>query len=319
MEPDPRPDGLSPPGDVPLPGDAPLSGDASLSSDADGAAEAPGDSRAEASATQRRRDFANLWMRCPDCSKLVYRRTVEERLSVCPECNYHFEISSWDRVRMILDPGSFVERFAELKPLDPLEFRALKAYSDRLADAQRKTGMWDGCVVGLGTIEERPVVFGANDSRFLRGSMGSVVGEKICRAVELACERSEPFIFVSAAGGGARMDEGVLSLMQMAKTSAALAELDRRGGLFISILTNPTMGGAMASYAALGDVILAEPRALLGFAGRSVIRGTIKSEIPDDFQTSEFLLQRGFVDRIVNRSEIRSTLGYFLRMLVGAR
>jgi acetyl-CoA carboxylase carboxyl transferase subunit beta len=162
------------------------------------------------------------------------------------------------------------------------------------------------------------VVFGVSDSRFLRGSMGSVVGEKICRGIELAKELRRPFIFVSGSGGGARMDEGILSLMQMAKTSAALAELDRAGGLFISVLTNPTMGGAMASFAALGDVVLAEPRALIGFAGPNVIRETIKSELPEGFQSSEFLVEKGFVDRIVNREELRPTIVQILRLLLGA-
>jgi acetyl-CoA carboxylase carboxyl transferase subunit beta len=256
----------------------------------------------------------NLWMQCQGCSKLIYKPKVEEKLWVCPECNFHFEISSWKRIEIMLDPGSFEEHFAELSPLDPLAFRALKAYKDRLVETQLKTGLRDACVVGTGRIEDTPVVFGVSDSRFLRGSMGSVVGEKITRATELARDRGIPFVFVSGSGGGARMDEGILSLMQMAKTSAALAQLDRASGLFISILTNPTMGGAMASFAALGDVILAEPKALIGFAGPNVIRQTIRSEIPEGFQTSEFLLEHGFIDRIVNREDLRSTVAYFLRM-----
>lgn len=269
-------------------------------------------------AAKRRRDSApSLWMQCESCSKLVYKPRVEERLNVCPECNFHFEISSEARIRMVLDPGSFQELFTGLKPLDPLGFKALKAYKDRLVETQRRTGLKDACVVGTGTLERIPVVFGVSDSRFLRGSMGSVVGEKICRGVEYASEHSLPFVFVSGSGGGARMDEGILSLMQMAKTSAALAELDRRGGLFISILTNPTMGGAMASFAALGDIVLAEPKALIGFAGPNVIRETIKSDIPSGFQTSEFLVEHGFLDHIVNRDELRSTLAYFLRLFLG--
>ncbi|HVR73929.1 MAG TPA: acetyl-CoA carboxylase, carboxyltransferase subunit beta, partial [Planctomycetota bacterium] len=274
---------------------------------------AAGDSSADLS--KKRRDMpTNLWMQCLGCSKLIYKPTVEEKLHVCPECNYHFEISCWRRVEMLLDADSFEEHFSDLSPLDPLNFRALKAYKDRLVEAQRKTGLRDACVMGTGAIEKVPVAFGVSDSRFLRGSMGSVVGEKICRGVELACERSVPFVFISGSGGGARMDEGILSLMQMAKTSAALAELDRHGGLFISVLTNPTMGGAMASFAALGDVILAEPKALIGFAGPNVIRETIRSEIPEGFQTSEFLLAHGFIDRIVNREDLRKSIAYFLRM-----
>ena len=220
---------------------------------------------------------------------------------------------------MLLDPASFEEYFGGLSPVDALGFRALKAYKDRLVEAQRVTGLRDACVVGTGSIEGIPIVFGVSDSRFLRGSMGSVVGEKICRGTELARDRGLPFVFVSGSGGGARMDEGILSLMQMAKTSAALADFDRHGGLFISILTNPTMGGAMASFAALGDVILAEPKALIGFAGPNVIRETIKSDIPEGFQTSEFLLEHGFIDRIVNREDLRSTITYFLRMLSSSR
>jgi len=269
----------------------------------------------KANASRRRKDIpGNLWMQCLGCSRLIYKPTVEEKLNVCPECNYHFEISSGKRIEMLLDAGSFEEHFAGLSPLDPLGFRALKAYKGRLTEAQRKTGLRDACVTGMGKIEQLPVVFGVSDSRFLRGSMGSVVGEKICRGTELARDRRLPFVFVSGSGGGARMDEGILSLMQMAKTSAALADFDRNGGLFISILTNPTMGGAMASFAALGDVVFAEPKALIGFAGPNVIRETIKSDIPEGFQTSEFLLEHGFVDKIVNREDLRPTIGHCLRM-----
>ncbi len=255
----------------------------------------------------------NLWMQCPDCEKLIYRPRVQEKLFVCPDCNFHFEISGPERIAMLLDADSFEERFNDLSPLDPLNFVAQKPYRDRLLATQKRTGLKDACIMGTGRIDAIPVVFGVSDSRFLRGSMGSVVGEKICRGIELACELREPFIFVSGSGGGARMDEGILSLMQMAKTSAALAELDRLGCLFISVLTNPTMGGAMASFAALGDVIIAEPKALIGFAGPNVIRQTIKSEIPEGFQTSEFLLDHGFIDQIVNREDLRPTIIRFLR------
>ncbi len=284
---------------------------------------AGGDSDNDASrldASRRRRDMPdNLWMQCSDCAKLIYKPRVAEKLFVCPDCNYHFEISSAQRIEMLVDPGSFEERFNDLSPLDPLGFVAQKPYRDRLAAAQKRTGLKDACVVGLARMESIPIVLGASDSRFLRGSMGSVVGEKICRGIDLAVEWKLPFIFVSGSGGGARMDEGILSLMQMAKTSAALARLDRQGGLFVSILTNPTMGGAMASFAALGDVILAEPRALIGFAGPNVIRQTIKSEIPEGFQTSEFLLEHGFIDQIVNREDLRSTLVRLLQYFGPAR
>jgi len=269
-------------------------------------------------AGRRRRDIPDkLWMQCTACGELIYLPRVKEMLSVCPDCNFHFEISGKDRITTLLDPGSFSERFIDLTPLDPLNFVAQKSYRDRLMVTQKRTGLKDACIVGTGTIESIPLVFGVSDSRFLRGSVGSVAGEKICRAIELACELQYPFVFVSGSGGGARMDEGILSLMQMAKTSAALAELDRRGGLFISILTNPTMGGAMASFAALGDVVMAEPKALIGFAGPNVIRQTIKSEVPEGFQTSEFLLEHGFIDKIVNRQDLRQTMVQLLRYFLG--
>lgn len=244
-----------------------------------------------------------LWMRCPDCGKSVYKRAVEERGQVCPECAFHFEITVWQRIEQLLDPGSFEETATGLRSTDPLGFIAVRAYAERLEAARRSTGLEDACVVGTGKIGGHKVVFGASDSRFLRGSMGSVVGEKFTRAVELATELRVPFVFVSGSGGGARMDEGVLSLMQMAKTSAALARFDQQGGLYVSILTNPTMGGCMASFAALGDVTIAEPRALLGFAGPNVIKNTIRADLPEGFQRSEFLLEHGFVDMVLPRVE----------------
>lgn len=254
-----------------------------------------------------------LWLRCPGCSNMQYRRAVEERLRVCPECSYHFEISAPERLAILVDEGTFEERFTGLSPTDPLGFVAKKAYKDRLRAAQKATGLEDACIVGLGRIDGLEAVVGATDSRFLRGSMGSVVGEKIARAIELATERRVPFVFTSGSGGGARMDEGVLSLMQMAKTSAALARFDEQRGFFISILTNPTMGGAMASFAALGDVLIAEPKALLGFAGPNVIRQTIKRELPAGFQTSEFLLEHGLIDKIVHRPDLKETIARLLR------
>lgn len=267
-------------------------------------------------AFRRRRDMPeNLWMRCQSCSNMIYKPKVEELLNVCPECQFHFEIPSDKRIETLLDSGSFTEYFTDLAPVDPLDFVAVKSYARRLAEAQARTGLQDACVMGRGTMEGIEVVFGVSDSRFLRGSMGSVVGEKIFRGIELAGQLRVPFVFVSGSGGGARMDEGILSLMQMAKTSAALARFSRAGGLFVSILTNPTMGGAMASFAALGDVVLAEPRALIGFAGPNVIRQTIRSEIPDGFQTSEFLLEHGFIDEIVHRDQLRPTVVKILQYL----
>jgi len=265
---------------------------------------------------ERRRDMPGLWLRCPDCQKMVTKNRVREMLNVCPECNYHFEISSEERIRTLLDPGSFRELFTDLEPQDPLGFVGRRSYRERLKQAQEATGLRDACSVGTGRIGEVPLVFGVSDSRFLRGSMGSVVGEKICRAVALATEERLPFVFVSGSGGGARMDEGILSLMQMAKTSAALARFHRTGGFFISVLTNPTMGGAMASFAALGDVIIAEPKALIGFAGPNVVRETIKAELPEGFQTAEFFLEKGFIDLVVSRSELRKTLISLLSYVV---
>jgi acetyl-CoA carboxylase carboxyl transferase subunit beta len=249
-----------------------------------------------------------LWMRCPGCENMQYKRAVEERARVCPECNYHFEISSAERIEQMCDAGTFDEVATGLIPQDPLDFRAVKSYAERLRKTQAATGLDDACVVGKAQIDGRNVVFGVSDSRFLRGSMGSVVGEKFTRAVELATAEKLPFVFVSGSGGGARMDEGILSLMQMAKTSAALARYDEQGGLFVSVLTNPTMGGCMASFAALGDILIAEPKALLGFAGPTVIKNTIRGELPEGFQTSEFLLEHGFLDMIVDRKDLKSTV-----------
>jgi acetyl-CoA carboxylase carboxyl transferase subunit beta len=257
----------------------------------------------------RRRDVpGGLWMRCTGCSKMIYRNLVVERGNVCPECSYHFPITSEERIRLLCDPETFREEFSELAPADPLNFSAKRTYRERLDETQKKTGLRDACVVGCAEIGEVPVVFGVSDSRFLMGSMGSVVGEKIARGIELAREQGRPFIFVSGSGGGARMDEGMFSLMQMAKTSAAIQRLHEAGGLFVSILTNPTMGGAMASFAALGDVIIAEPKALIGFAGPNVIKQTINADLPANFQSSEFNLEHGFIDRVVDRQELRGTL-----------
>lgn len=253
-----------------------------------------------------------LWLRCPDCTAMVYRDAVQELLEVCPECNYHFEISIDERIATLLDEESFEEIVTGLRSADPLGFVAVKAYAKRLEQARKATGLEDAVRIGRGKIEGTPVMFGATASNFLRGSMGSVVGETFARAVELATEEHLPFVFVSGSGGGARMDEGVLSLMQMAKTSAALARMDDAGGLFISILTNPTMGGCMASFAALGDITIAEPKALLGFAGPTVIKNTIRADLPEGFQRSEFLLAQGFLDMIVSRVEQRATLARIL-------
>jgi len=249
-----------------------------------------------------------LFMKCPDCGNMVYRKTVAERLQVCPECNYHFTLTVEDRIKLLLDEGSFHEMYGDMTSADPLHFRDKKTYVERLAAEQKKTGLREAAIVGTGRMGGHEIVFGLTDSRFIMGSMASVVGEKITRVIELATETGAPLVIVSGSGGGARMHEGVLSLSQMAKTSAALARLDDAGGLFISVLTNPTMGGVAASFASLGDVIIAEPKALIGFAGPRTIWHTLKIELPEGFQSSEFLMEHGFIDRIVNRGDLRDDI-----------
>jgi acetyl-CoA carboxylase carboxyl transferase subunit beta len=247
-----------------------------------------------------------LWLRCPGCKATVFRKEVESRLSVCPECAYHFKLPGRERIRQLLDADSFEEWFADLRPLDPLDFRDRRPYADRLRAEQAATGMADAAVVGKGFIRGRPVVLGVTDFAFMAGSMGSVVGEKLTRAAEEAVRLNLPLILVSGSGGGARMQEGILSLMQMAKVSAALSRYDRAGGLYVSILTDPTMGGVAASWALQGDITLAEPGAMIGFAGKRTIWNTVRLELPEGFQTSEFLLKHGFIDRIVHRKDLRT-------------
>ncbi|MGL5096775.1 MAG: acetyl-CoA carboxylase, carboxyltransferase subunit beta [Planctomycetia bacterium] len=249
-----------------------------------------------------------LWLHCPSCKATLFRKEVERRQNVCPECGHHFYISAYDRIAHVLDEDSFEEWFTNLRPLDPLEFVDRKPYHQRLLDEQAKTRLNDAAVVGRGFIRGRPLVLAITDSAFSMGSMGSVVGEKLVRGIEKATELRLPFVIVSASGGGARMQEGILSLMQMAKVSAALAKYHEAGGLYVSVLTNPTMGGVAASFASLGDVILAEPRALIGFAGPRTIWATVRIELPAGFQTSEFLVKHGFVDRIVARKDLRDEL-----------
>ena len=249
-----------------------------------------------------------VWMQCRQCKATILTREAEARLNVCPECDYHFYIPARKRLSQLLDEDSFEEWYIDLAPCDPLGFQDRVPYAKRLDAEQAKTGMRDAAVVGKGFIRGRPVVLGVTDFAFMAGSMGSVVGEKLTRAAEEATRRQLPLIFVSGSGGGARMQEGILSLMQMAKVSAALARYDSAGGLYVSILTNPTMGGVAASWAGLGDVILAEPGALVGFAGKRTIWNTVRLELPKNFQTSEFLLQHGLIDRIVHRRDLRTEL-----------
>ena len=264
----------------------------------------------DSSAPKKRGVPEGLWLRCPGCGATVFRKQVNKGLGICPEanCDHHFYVPARERIQQLLDKDSFEEWFAEMLPCDPLQFSDSKAYVDRLASEQKKTGLKEACIVGKGYMRGRPLIFGLTDSAFIMGSMGSVVGEKLTRAVEAATEKKLPLVILSGSGGGARMHEGILSLMQMGKVSAALARLHEAGGLFISILTNPTMGGVAASFASLGDIILAEPKALVGFAGPRVVQATVKQPLPDNFQTSEFLLEHGFVDRIVARPQLRSEI-----------
>jgi acetyl-CoA carboxylase carboxyl transferase subunit beta len=249
-----------------------------------------------------------LWKRCPGCQETIFRKEAEKRMGVCPECDYHWYVPAQERIGQVLDEGTFEEWDAELEPADPLEFTDRIPYRERLQEEQQRTGLRDAAICGSGMVRGRRVAFGVTDSSFIMGSMGSVVGEKLTRAVERATEQQLPLIIISGSGGGARMHEGMLSLMQMAKVSAALARFDHAGGLFISVLTNPTMGGVAASFASLGDVVFAEPKALIGFAGPRTIEATIRIELPKGFQTSEFLLEHGFIDRIVRRPELKSEI-----------
>jgi len=262
--------------------------------------------------SQQKKDIPEgLWTKCPDCSEIIYVRQLEENLSTCPACEYHFRIKSSDYIRLIIDGGEIEEHDQGLISGDPLHFRDSKKYTDRIKTARKNTGLNDAVVSGIGKVDGKPVSIAVMDFSFVGGSMGSVVGEKITRTIERAVQMKIPLIIISCTGG-ARMQEGILSLMQMAKTSALLAELDNLRIPFISVLTNPTTAGVMASYASLGDVIIAEPKALLGFAGQRVIKQTIGQDLPEGFQSSEFLKQHGFLDKIVHRRELKKTIALFL-------
>jgi acetyl-CoA carboxylase carboxyl transferase subunit beta len=263
----------------------------------------------EGPAMRKKRDLPDgLWMRCVECESMLYRKVVAENLHVCPKCQHHFEIGAAQRVEQLADSDSFEELFGDIAPTDPLEFKwADKTYADRIREEQARTGNLEACLTGLAYIKGRKVALGVMDGTWLRGSMGSVVGEKITLIIEEAVRQSLPLVVV-AASGGARMHEGALSLMQMGKTSAALGRLDDAGQLFISVLTDPTTGGTTASFAMLGDVIIAEPGALIGFAGQRVIANAMKAELPEGFQRAEFLLEKGFIDFIVHRKELRNEI-----------
>ena len=249
-----------------------------------------------------------LWIRCPGCGESIYRKELEKNLSVCPKCRYHNYVSAKERIAQLLDDGTFEAQDEHILPTDPLRFSDKKSYAERLASEQSRTGLTDAALCGTGMIRARRVAIAVTDSAFIMGSMGSVVGERLTRLIERATEHQLPLIIVSGSGGGARMHEGILSLMQMAKVSAALARYHASGGFYISVLTNPTMGGVAASFASLGDLVYAEPKALIGFAGPRTIKATIKIELPEGFQTSEFLLEHGYVDRIVERFRLKTEI-----------
>ncbi len=248
-----------------------------------------------------------LWKRCPNCEAMLYAKQVAQNLHVCPDCDYHYRIDAIQRIEQICDPGSFEPMWSNLSPRDTLGFHDRIPYKERLKNEQEKTGQNDAIQCGRAFIKGRGVVLAVMDNRFMMASMGCVVGEKITRAIELGTETDRPVIIVSASGG-ARMQESALSLMQMSKTSAALARLDDVGGLFISVLTDPTTGGVTASFAMLGDVILAEREALIGFAGPRVIANTVRQDLPEGFQRAEFLQEKGFVDRVIHRHDMRSEI-----------
>jgi acetyl-CoA carboxylase carboxyl transferase subunit beta len=256
-----------------------------------------------------------LWVKCEGCKEIVYSRDLDRNLRVCPKCGYHFRIDARTRISLLLDDAQPKELFAAVAPVDPLSFRDSKRYRDRLKSYQQAVGERDAVVVVQGALEEIPVILASMEYRFIGGSMGSVVGEKITRAAERALERKWPLIVVSASGG-ARMQEGVLSLMQMAKISAALARLRTARLPYLSVLTDPTTGGVTASFAMLGDLNIAEPGALIGFAGPRVIEQTIRQSLPEGFQRSEFLLDHGFLDLVVERAEMKETLARCLRHLL---
>ena len=250
---------------------------------------------------------AGLWARCVSCGHTVFEKEVRDALFVCPECGFHRRIDARTRIEQLADPDSFEEFAIDLRATDPLKFHDRLPYTDRLKKEQDKTGEHDAMVIGRAFIRGRTVILGVMNSSFIMASMGAVVGEKVTRAIERAIEDNVPLVLVTASGG-ARMQEGMVSLVQMAKTSAALARLDDAKGLYIVVATDPTTAGVAASFASLGDVIIAEPGAMMGFAGPRVIANTINAELPEGFQTAEFMLEHGFVDRIVHRSHLRSEI-----------
>jgi len=253
-----------------------------------------------------------LWTKCEECSETLYNKTLEENFKVCPKCNYHFGLSAYERIDLLFDKDTFTEFDKDMVSADPLDFKGPKTYIDKLKQDQDATGLKDAVISGEGKINTHPAVVAVTDSRFIMGSMGSVVGEKITRAIEYATKNKLPMIIVSGSGGGARMYEGLFSLMQMAKTCAALSYHHKAHLPYISVLTNPTMAGIMASFASVGDIIIAEPKALIGFTGPRVIEQTIRQKLPAGFQRSEFLLDHGLIDMIVHRKNMKNSLSQLL-------
>ena len=263
--------------------------------------------------TQDVEEGDGLWSKCPECGLVVYRKDLVANASVCKGCGHHNRIDSEERIALIADPGSFEPLDSSLAPTDPLAFKDRRSYADRIRDSQQSTGLRDAVITGLCRTSGLPLALGVMDFRFMGGSMGSVVGEKLTRLIETATARRDPVLIVCASGG-ARMQEGMLSLMQMAKISGALERHRQAELLYIPLLTYPTTGGVTASFAMLGDLILAEPKALIGFAGRRVIEQTLREKLPDGFQTAEYLRDHGFVDAIVDRTTFKATLASLLKM-----
>jgi acetyl-CoA carboxylase carboxyl transferase subunit beta len=263
---------------------------------------------------QQEREIADgLWTKCEKCNAIAYTKELTANQMVCLECGHHKRVSCHERIEQLIDANTWTPLDTDLYPTDPLKFRDLKGYSDRLRDTQHKTGLIDAVLTGSGKIEGLPMTLGVMDFQFMGGSMGSVVGEKLTRAIEYATAHRMTVAIVCASGG-ARMQEGMLSLMQMAKISGALERHREARLLYLPILTNPTTGGVIASFAMLGDLILAEPKATIGFAGRRVIEQTLREKLPDDFQTSEYALQRGFIDKIVPRTQLKQTVAQLIRL-----
>lgn len=266
--------------------------------------------------SQRKKEMPDgLWSKCEGCSEIIYKKQLEQNCYVCPKCDFHFRIHDEDYIRLLLDPESFVETDANMESVDFLNFKEKVRYADRLRETMKRTGLKEAIRTGFGRIGGIPIVFGVMDFDFIGGSMGSVVGEKVARAIDRAIEKKLPLIIVCASGG-ARMMESIISLMQMAKTASRLARFSDRGGLYIPILTNPTTAGVVASYAMLGDINIAEPGALIGFAGPRVIKQTIGQDLPEGFQRSQFQLEHGFVDMVVHRKQMRATLEKILKFFV---